>query len=262
MDLGRHRRGRADRAAAAGLEKEAGVYRDGIGADLAGLAGLAEPTRRALYLYVLDQDSAVSRDEAAAGVGIPRHKAKFHLDKLVDDGLLAVEFARLTGRQGPGAGRPAKLYRRAAREFSVTLPQRSYELAGRLMARGIAGARGAGRPVAETLDDAAREQGRGMAAEALRRAGNAPSPEALLAAARSVLDEQGYATRPEPAGLAFANCPFHALVAEHTDLVCGMTLAIVEGMLGALPPLPVVAVLDPGEGRCCVRLATAEPAVP
>lgn len=231
--------------------------RDGIGADLAGLAGLAEPTRRALYLYVLDQGSAVSRDEAAAGVGIARHKAKFHLDKLVDDGLLEVEFARRTGRQGPGAGRPAKLYRRAAREFSVTLPQRSYELAGRLMARGITRARGAGRPLGETLDDAAREQGRELATEARRRAGDDPSPPALMATVRSVLDEQGYATRAEPAGLAFANCPFHALVAEHTDLVCGMNLAIVEGMLGGLPPLPVAAVLDPGEGRCCVRLAWA-----
>jgi predicted ArsR family transcriptional regulator len=185
-------------------------------------------------------------------VGVPRHKAKFHLDKLVGDGLLEVEFARRTGRQGPGAGRPAKLYRRAAREFSVTLPQRSYELAGRLMARGIAGARGTGRPVAETLDDAAREQGRGLADEALRRAGDDPSAEALQAAARSVLDAQGYATRPDG---TFANCPFHALVAEHTDLVCGMNLAIVEGMLGGLPPLPVTAVLDPGAGHCCVRLA-------
>jgi predicted ArsR family transcriptional regulator len=238
------------------------VDRDGIGADLAGLAGLSEPTRRALYLYVLDQGAAVSRDEAAEGVGIPRHKAKFHLDKLVGDGLLEVEFARRTGRQGPGAGRPAKLYRRAAREFSVTLPQRSYELAGRLMARGIAGARGAGRPAAEALDDAAREQGRGMAAEALRRAGDDPPAAALLAAARSVLDEQGYATRAEPAGLTFANCPFHALVAEHTDLVCGMNLAIVEGMLGGLPALPVTAVLDPGAGRCCVRLAAAGHTVP
>ncbi len=77
-----------------------------------------------------------------------------------------------------------------------------------------------------------------------------------------MLDQQGYATRAEPAGLTFANCPFHALVAEHTDLVCGMNLAIVEGMLGGLPPLPVTAVLDPGEGRCCVRLAAAGRADP
>jgi predicted ArsR family transcriptional regulator len=238
------------------------VDRDGIGTDLARLAGLAEPTRRALYLYVQAQRSAVSRDEAAAGVGVPRHRAKFHLDKLVEDGLLEVEFARRTGRQGPGAGRPAKLYRPAAREFAVTLPQRSYELAGRLMARGITGARDTGRPVAGALGDAAREQGRGLAAEVLRRAGDDPSPAALLAVARAVLDEQGYATRAEPAGLAFANCPFHALVAEHTDLVCGMNLAIVEGMLGGLPPLPVAAVLDPGAGRCCVRLAASTRADP
>ena len=235
-----------------------GVDRDGIGADLAGLAGLAEPTRRALYLYVQAQRSAVSRDDAAAGVGVPRHRAKFHLDKLVEDGLLEVEFARRTGRQGPGAG-PAKLYRPATREFAVTLPQRNYELAGRLMARGITGARGAGRPVVETLDHAAREQGRELAAAALRRAGDDPAPEALQAAARSVLDEQGYVTRADG---TFANCPFHALAAEHTDLVCGMNLAIVEGMLGGLPPLPVAAVLDPGEGRCCVRLAATDRAGP
>ena len=238
--------------AAAGPGNEPAVRRGGPGADLAGLASLAEPTRRALYLYVRAQQSAVSRDEAAAGVGVPRHKAKFHLDKLVEDGLLEVEFARRTGRQGPGAGRPAKLYRPAAREFAVSVPQRSYELAGRLMARGITGARGEGGLVAGALGDAAREQGRELAAEARRQAGDDASPAALQAAARAVLDEQGYATRADG---TFANCPFHALVAEHTDLVCGMNLAIIEGMLGGLPRLPLAAVLDPAEGRCCVRLA-------
>ena len=84
--------------------------------------------------------------------------------------------------------------------------------------------------------------------------GTTPSPEALRAAACSVLDAEGYATRADG---TFANCPFHALVAEHTDLVCGMNLAIIEGMLGGLPRLPLAAVLDPGEGHCCVRLAAA-----
>ena len=115
--------------------------------------------RRALYLYVRDQGTAVSRDEAAAGVGVPRHQAKFHLDKLVDDGLLEVEFARRAGRQGPGAGRPAKLYRLGSRELAVTLPERRYELAGQLLARAIADARGTGQPVAEALDRAARDRG-------------------------------------------------------------------------------------------------------
>ena len=183
---------------------------------MAGLASLAEPTRRALYLYVRAQETAVSRDEAAAGVGVPRHQAKFHLDKLVDDGLLEVEFARRTGRQGPGAGRPAKLYRRASRELAVTLPERRYELAGQLMAGAIADARSTGQPVAEALDRAARDQGRGWASTALREAGDRPSRAVLLAAARAALDEEGYQTRSDPAGLTLANCPFHALAAEHT----------------------------------------------
>jgi predicted ArsR family transcriptional regulator len=231
-------------------------------ADVAGLASLAEPTRRALYLYVHVQDSAVSRDEAAAGVGVPRHKAKFHLDKLVDDGLLEVEFARRTGRQGPGAGRPAKLYRRAARELAVMLPERRYELAGQLMACGIAAARGEGRPVTEALGRAAREHGRELAGLVLRQAGDSPSAEVLLAAARRVLDDEGYETRltganGDPAGLTLTNCPFRALAVEHTAVVCGMNLAIMEGLLEGSPQLRLTALLDPAEGRCCVRLPAA-----
>jgi predicted ArsR family transcriptional regulator len=222
---------------------------------VAGLASLAEPTRRALYLYVHAQDHPVSRDEAAAGVGVPRHKAKFHLDKLADDGLLETEFARRTGRQGPGAGRPAKLYRRAARELAVTLPERRYELAGQLMARAISDARSEGRPVAETLRRAARDRGRWLAEAALRGAGDRPSQPALLAAARGVLDDEGYETQSDPAGLTLANCPFRALAAEHTALVCGMNLAIMEGLLERLGRLRSAAVFDPAEGRCCVRLA-------
>ena len=230
---------------------------------VAGLASLAEPTRRALYLYVRAQGSAVSRDEAAAGVAVPRHKAKFHLDKLVDDGLLEVEFARRTGRQGPGAGRPAKLYRRATRELSVTLPERHYELAGQLMARGIADARTEGLPVAQTLGRAAREQGHAFAEAALRQAGDSPSGAALLAAARKVLDDEGYETRlagvdTGQSGLTLMNCPFRALAVEHTAVVCGMNLAIMEGLVAGLPGLRLTAVLEPAEGRCCVRLAAAD----
>ena len=245
-----------------GTTRGAGMSQAPFDEGVAGLASLAEPTRRALYLYVRAQGSAVSRDEAAAGVAVPRHKAKFHLDKLVDDGLLVVEFARRTGRQGPGAGRPAKLYRRATRELSVTLPERRYELAGQLMARGIAGARTEGLPVAETLGRAAREQGHALAEAALRQAGDSPSGAALLAAARNVLDDEGYETRLAGAdtgqpGLTLMNCPFHALAVEHTDVVCGMNLAIMEGLAAGLPGLRLTAVLEPAEGRCCVRLAAA-----
>jgi len=248
------------RTAACGLAADSGpgmsqARSDSGVAGLASLASLAEPTRRALYLYVHAQDHPVSRDEAAAGVDVPRHKAKFHLDKLADDGLLETEFARRTGRRGPGAGRPAKLYRRAARELAVTLPERRYELAGQLMARAISDARSEGRPVAETLRRAARDRGRWLADAALRGAGERPSQTALLAATRGVLDDEGYETRSDPAGLTLANCPFRALAAEHTALVCGMNLAIMEGLLERLGRLRSAAVFDPAEGRCCVRLA-------
>ena len=108
--------------------------------------------------------------------------------------------------------------------------------------------------MAETLQRAARERGRSLAGLVQRRAGNSPSPAALLAAARGVLDDEGYETHTDPAGLTLGNCPFRALAAEHTDLVCGMNLAIMEGLLERLGRLPYGAVLDPAEGRCCVRL--------
>ena len=186
-------------------------------------------------------------------MGVPRHRAKFHLDRLVNDGLLETEFARRTGRQGPGAGRPAKFYRRGARELAITLPERRYELAGQLMARAISEAQGEERPVAETLKRAARDRGRSLAGLVQRRAGDRASPAALLAATRGVLDDEGYDTRSDSAGLTLANCPFHALAAEHRTLVCGMNLAIMEGPLEGLGRLRYTAVCDPAEGRCCVR---------
>src|SRR5687768_1371314 len=87
---------------------------------MAAVAALGDPLRRRIYRFVSGQDHAVSRDEAAKGMGISRSAAAFHLDRLVEEGLLEAVFRRLTGRQGPGAGRPAKLYRRAARDFSLS----------------------------------------------------------------------------------------------------------------------------------------------
>ena len=174
--------------------------------------------------------------------------------KLAGDGLLEVEFARRSGRRGPGAGRPAKLYRPAAREVAVTLPERRYELAAQLMARAIADARSEGTPAADTLRAAARGRGHVIGDQALAEAGDSPSEAALLAAARSVLDQEGYDTRADPGGLILANCPFGALTAVHTDAICGMNLAVMEGLLDRLSQLGLAAVCAPAEGRCCIRL--------
>ncbi|HEY7625907.1 MAG TPA: transcriptional regulator, partial [Ilumatobacteraceae bacterium] len=67
---------------------------------IAGVASLAEPQRRALYQFIVNRGDAVGKDEAAEAMGVARTVAAFHLDRLVADGLLTVEFRRLTGRRG------------------------------------------------------------------------------------------------------------------------------------------------------------------
>src|SRR3989442_12986588 len=94
---------------------------------IAAIASLHEPARRGLYLYVSSRRREVGRDEAARALRISRALAAFHLDKLVQQGLLETSYRRLTGHRGPGAGRPAKLYRRSARQVDFTLPRRRYD---------------------------------------------------------------------------------------------------------------------------------------
>jgi predicted ArsR family transcriptional regulator len=221
---------------------------------IAGVASLAEPQRRALYRFVVEKGDAVSKDEAAAALGVARSVAAFHLERLVADGLLTTEFRRLTGRQGPGAGRPAKLYRRAEREVSVSLPARQYDLAAGLLAAAVKQATETGTPVGETLTRVATERGRELGERAVEHAGKRASRRALLDAAMTVLDEQGYEPRATDNEVVLANCPFHALVDEQRDLVCGMNLDLLCGMAAAVGDDVLAARLAPSEGNCCVRL--------
>src|SRR2546426_11203925 len=134
---------------------------------IAAIASLHEPAGRGLYLYVAGRRRGGGRDEAAGARRLSRALAAFHLDKLVQQGLLETSSRRLTGRRGPGAGRPAKLYRRSTRQVDFTLPRRRYELAGRLLAQALtaAGSPAAGR----VLRRAATAVGHGLGA-ATRRA--------------------------------------------------------------------------------------------
>src|SRR5688572_23905287 len=151
--------------------------------DVASVAALGEPVRRALYRYVVAQDAPVSRERAAAGTGVARHVAKFNLDRLVADGLLDIEYARPPGRSGPGAGRPAKLYRRAARDISVSLPDRRYQLAGHVMAEAITAAARDRVPIVEALRTAAAVTGRELGADPAEegRPGNLEKVSEVLA---------------------------------------------------------------------------------
>lgn len=218
---------------------------------LEGIAALAEPARRALYAFVVAQPEAVGREEAANAVGVSRSVAAFHLDRLVRLGLLETESRRLSGRRGPGAGRPAKLYRRARRDFAVSVPPRRYDLAAELLAEAVERA-GTGE-VREELARGAREEGRRLGEATRARLSARPTRTAVVEALDATLREHGYEPRLDDGDVVLANCPFHALAEAHRSLVCGMNLDLLEGLAAAVPDR-VAARLDPRPGLCCVRL--------
>jgi predicted ArsR family transcriptional regulator len=213
------------------------------------LSALAEPARRRLYAFVSDAGTSVDRDQAAAGAAVSRPLAAFHLDRLVDAGLLEAEYRRRSGRSGPGAGRPAKFYRRPVeRDITVSFPPRRYDLAARILAEGIE--QDAAAP--PQVLDAARREGERLAG-AGAPGGDRPSLLALLVG-------QGYEPVAEADGsVTLRNCPFHALVGEHRDLTCGMNHALLRGVLDAAGDARLTPVADAAPGRCCVRLVPAEP---
>lgn len=223
-----------------------GVAEDGFAQRISKVGALTDPIRRALYHFVAHQPGAVSRDQAAAGLDVPRHTAKFHLDKLVDEGLLVTEFKRLSGRSGPGAGRPAKLYRRTRNEITVSLPRRRYDLASQVLAdaaeRSLAGT-----PMQQALTEAADEGARVVIESWPRNAGTELERlEALLA-------RLGYEPRIDHDALVVRNCPYQQLSSEHPSLVCPINRDFVDAAARRLGCEGVdVESVEPGTG-CCIR---------
>lgn len=208
---------------------------------LAALASLGDDTRRRLFEFVADSASAVGRDDAAEALDLPRSTASFHLDRLVREGLLAVEFRKLGAKGGPGSGRPAKLYRPAQEEVGASVPERSYDLAGELMASAIEESMSGRGSVREALLATSYSRGRAFAS------GGASFEELLT----------GIGYRPVPdgnGGLALMNCPFHRLADGHADVVCAMNGAFLSGAAAAcgLPEDKVEE--DRAAGRCCARI--------
>lgn len=229
--------------------------------DIQAIALLDEPSRRALYDVVAGARQPLSRDEAAAAAGVSRALAAFHLDKLVVARLLDVEYRRLTGRTGPGAGRPSKLYRRGSREHRVSLPDRHYEVPAELFATAMEQLAGPTPPAA--LRSAAHDLGEGIGAAARRQSGTRPSRRRLRAVLEEALEARGYAPAETPSGeIRLRNCPFHALVEDHRDLVCNMNFALADGILEGLGDDRLSARLDPQPGHCCVAISTATRAHP
>lgn len=218
---------------------------DNLAENAAGIAALADPVRRSLYVFVSRQADAVSREQAAVAVDVATHTAKFHLEKLVDEGLLAVEFRRLSGRTGPGAGRPSKLYRRSSREIAVSLPERHYDLLGRILAEAVEQSITTKVGVGEAAADAARRAGRVAGESGSRRGGE-------LGRTAATLEQRGYEPRVEDKQLLLENCPFDRLAQDHTELVCGLNLEYVGGVIEGLGCVRLSAALEPNPARCCV----------
>lgn len=233
---------------------------DRLDEEISTIAALADPTRRALYRYVVAQRESVSREQAATALGVAHHTAKFHLDKLADDGLLDTEYSRPAGRTGPGAGRPTKRYRRSAREVAVSLPERRYGLASRIMARAIADAVATGTPVGAALHDSATVEGRALGEQALGRFDAATTSQAGAQAIRDALTETGFEPYSDDGVITLTNCPFHTLARESPELVCGMNLDFIQGLLETCNGAGLKAHLESDPDRCCITLRPPEPA--
>lgn len=250
------------------------------------IGALADPVRRSLYRFISAQDAPVSREAAADAVGITLSKAKFHLDRLVSEGLLETEFRRLSGKQGPGAGRPSKLYRRSHHDIAVSLPERRYDVMGSILAAAVTRSV-AGSDLPSAISAAAYQQGaadgerqaRAGRGDASRTGQGDPSEaepnetvpneaepvetnSSELGAAGEVLAGLGYEPEVQGDRLVLRNCPFDALASEHRDLVCSTNERYVQGVLDAGVSGNLCASLEPCPGQCCVvaRMRGADPA--
>jgi predicted ArsR family transcriptional regulator len=208
---------------------------------MAAVASLGDDKRRQLYQLVASSAGAVGRDDAAEALGLPRSTASFHLDKLVQDGLLAVEFHKAAGKTGPGSGRPAMMYRPAAGEMGVSVPDRNYDLAGELLAAAIERSTTTGEAVADSLRVTSYRKGQELAAGA----------EGLT----EFMAGEGYDPRPDgDGGLVLANCPFHRLSDGHPDVVCAMNGSFLRGAAAACGEPEERIAPNSVPGQCCARI--------
>jgi predicted ArsR family transcriptional regulator len=203
---------------------------------------LADRTRRALYEYVRRAAGhGVTREQAAAALGISRGLAAFHLDKLADARLLTAAYEAPEPR---GRGRAPKVYRAADDEIDLSLPGRRYDLIGEILAAAVDA------EPTEPVLRAAYRRGR-VEADAEDRSGGGGRLDRLLERLGFEPDRAPDA----PEAIRLRNCPFQRLAARHTELICGINQAFITGILHGLGVSALEAQLAPAPGFCCVRLA-------
>ncbi|MGW4564823.1 helix-turn-helix transcriptional regulator [Streptomyces sp. NPDC004561] len=230
---------------------------DGADSAIDSVSVLGDESRRRMFTFIRRAGRAVTRDEAAASVGISRKLAAFHLDKLVDVGLLRARY------ESPGGirkvGRKPKVYEPTDAQITVSIPDRRHELLADLLLDAVL-TEGADENATQAAVRSAEDRGRhlGEAARDETRPGRL-GPERGLTACERLLDEYGYEpVRETPTRLRLRNCPFHPLAAKAPELVCGMNKAFLSGYLRGLEVNGVQAVLAPEPGECCVRLGPSD----
>ena len=214
---------------------------------------LSERSRWRMFSFIRSERRAVTREEAAASVGISRKLAAFHLDKLVDAGLLRARDQ--SSGQVRKVGRRPKVYESTDAQISVSIPQRRYELLADLLLDTVGG-QGDGERAEHAAVRTARERGvaLGVAARESTRPGRLGSERGLTVCAQ-MLDDHGFEpVREASREVRLRNCPFHPLAAKAPGLVCAMSHALIAGYLEGLQVRSVCAVIAPVPGECCVRL--------
>lgn len=208
---------------------------------LRAVASLGDPVRKRLFQLVRDSAHALSRDDCAATLGLPKSTIRAQLDRLVEEKLLAVQFRKIGERTGPGSGRPTKLYTAVQSEVSASVPPRHYDLAAGLLAAAVQRSIDHGSDIAQSLAQVAFEEGyrRGAAAGNIHR----------------LLADTGYSPEPDGVGgTIMGNCPFDRLAKDHNQVVCSLNGALLGGALAGCADTDHALEPDAEISHCCARL--------
>jgi predicted ArsR family transcriptional regulator len=229
---------------------------EGLAASLAVASALADRSRRRMYEFIRQADRPISREQAAAHVGISRKLAAFHLDKLVEVGLLRAHFTPAAGTRRPG--RAPKVYEPAEVDLRISIPERRLDLLAEILIDAVLRDDGT-TPAAKAAADTARDLGArlGRSERERIRPGRLGAERGLTVVA-TLLDRCGFEPDRGAAGtVRLRNCPFQPLTRRAPELVCGINHAFATGVVDGLQATSVTAVFAPTPGQCCVQISTA-----
>lgn len=211
--------------------------------DPAPAAALGESRSRVLDL-LRAADAPVGVQEIAERAGLHPNTARFHLDGLVEAGMVE-RYSESSGQ----IGRPRTVYR--ARPAAAATGQRSYRLLAEMLTTLIA-------EHVSQPESAATEAGRVWGGYLTERPAPFERVDAQAAVERlvGVLSEIGFDPAAETAvphgggdgthlRVRLRHCPFREVAERHRDVVCALHLGLMQGALGELRAPVTADRLDP-----------------